>query len=232
MKGKKKEKEFNKPSNLSHYVSRTCPYVIFFGVVVISSLALQCFIPLLQRLAGYDPEHWAIFLTIFNTSFKIPMELISNFWAAISATYVGLDRAAFAVDAFRNGSNNHAFTEEKIDKLKQIIKLSFFIYVIAASMNTFFDAEFALAPLFASFGASILAYVAGNKTVTAFQKISPEDVEEKSLIHSKIPLIMDLDVEKDDIKLETLNKICELLNDNKQMIIKIDADSKIAQIKT
>jgi len=199
--------------------SGTFPYVFLFGIFVASSLMLQCFIPFLQRMAEIHDGSWEWLLTIFNSKFILPMEMISNFWAGISATYVGLDRAAFTVDAFKNGIHNDAFDDGKLKSLRQIMLLSFIIYGLAVILNTFFDAELALTPLFISFGSSVLCYVAGNKTVIAFSKLTPED-----------------ELEENDIKLEELNenqiktlaKISKLLiEDKKEMIIKIDENDRI-----
>jgi len=170
----------------------TCPYVIFFGFFVGVCLLLQCFIPFIQRMAelsGNGSYNWSFWLQVLNTQFVLPMELISQFWAAIAATYVGLDRTAFAVDAFKHGTNGgHAFNDEKLSQLNSIIWLSFGIFILATLLNTFFQAELALAPLFACFGATVLFYVGGNKSVRTMENICPEEYSEAFIRESDLDL--------------------------------------------
>ena len=212
---------------VTKFTSRTCPYVIFFGIVVIFALTLQCFIPFLQLMARlYGNGNWTWFLNIFNNQFTLPMELISNFWAAISATYVGLDRAAFAVDAFRNGTNNEAFDERKMAQLKQVIRIGFGIFIYATVLNTFFDANFALAPLFASFGASILSYVAGNKLVKGAEEVCPDDVAKQADICERMSEVMDAT----DDQIKSLNIILGAMKKGVPLNIKIYDNSKIKSI--
>jgi len=168
--------------NLYKVLKGTCPYVLIFGIFVGISLVLQCFIPFLQKMAELNNGEWLWFLSLFNSKFVLPMEMISNFWAAISATYVGLDRAAYTVDAFKNGKEAEALSDDRMIQLTQVIWMSLFIYVIAVVLNTFFDAELALTPLFVAFGSSMLCYVAGNKAVKGFEKLSgngEEGIDEK-----------------------------------------------------
>jgi len=196
-----------------------CPYVIFFGIFVIFSLLLQCFVPFILRMAelGYN-GNIAFLSQIINVNFNLPMEMISNFWAAISATYVGLDRAAFTVEALKNDKNTDAFCEEKLVQLNQIIWLSFIIYIIAVLLNTFFDAELALMPLLISFASSLLAYVAGNKAVRAFENLSKD----------KNPSVLDGLDEQQQL---TLTRISGLIKSKKEITIKLDSDSKIVGMK-
>lgn len=170
----------------------TCPYVTLFGIIVMVSLIFQCFIPFLQRVAASQHGRYEWLLGLVNLNFQLPMEMISNFWAAISAAYVGLDRAAFTVDAMKNGIQNHAFDEDKMISLTHVMILSFIIYITAVGLNTFFDAELALTPLFVSFGSSVLCYVAGNKSVVAFSKLTPEQEKQMKTNDERLDLIDDL----------------------------------------
>jgi len=190
-------------------------YVLFFGFFVAGSLILQCLIPFLQLMAELNGNgEWAWFLTIFNARFNLPMEMISNFWAAISAAYVGLDRAAFSVDAFKNGNQTTAFTEEKIGHLKQVMVMSFFIYLLAVGLNSIFDADLALTPLFVSFGSTVLFYVSGNKVVSGFQKAHPESEIEK--------LTEDCLKDMSEEQLMTMKKLSDIVKEGKTTVVKLE----------
>jgi hypothetical protein len=149
-----------------------------FGIFVIASILAQCFIPFFAKLNEYYQVTGNIgdFLNTFlNQNFVLPMDIISGFWAAISAAYVGVDRGMFMIDGFKNGQDIGAFDTDKIKHLTLVIILGLAIYVLAAGLNLFFDAELALAPLVTSFGSSVLLYVVGNKAIKASQTLSPEN---------------------------------------------------------
>jgi len=203
----------------------TNPYVILFGIFVACSLLLQCFIPFLQKMAELKNGEWAWFLALFNTQFVLPMETISNFWAAVSATYVGLDRAAYTIDAFKSGKETVALTDDRMHQLTQVIWLTFFIYGIAVVLNTIFNAELALTPLFVAFGSSILCYVAGNKAVKAFETLSPENEETEDEVDK---LILD-DLNKE--QLTTLTRITDMMKEKKEFTIRISKESKITGVR-
>jgi len=209
--------------NIYRALKGTCPYVLLFGVVVGISLLLQCFIPFLQKMAELRNGEWQWFLNIFNSQFVLPMDVISQFWAAISATYVGLDRAAYTFDAFKNGSETVAFDETRMVQLTQVIWLSFIIYAMSVGLNAFFNAELALTPLFVSFGSSMLCYVAGNKAVVALQRLSKYDDDDDEDSDGEGEFLEGLT----EIQMKTMERLSNLLRQNKQFIVKIDKESKI-----
>lgn len=197
----------------------TCPYVLFFGLIVFCSLLLQCFVPFIQKLAmlGYN-GNVAFITSLININFSLPMETISNLWAAISATYVGLDRAAFTVDALRTGQESAAFDEEKMIQLTQILWMSFGIYVSAVLLYTFFDADLSLTPLFVSFGATVLSYVAGNKAVRAFQAMKKEDTTQRILLDGLT-----------EEQILTVNKFTKIISENDEASFRIKDGKVIVQ---
>ena len=148
----------------------TSIWVIMFGVMVGVSLLLQCMIPFLTRMAhAFGNDSW---LVMTNVNFVLPMDVITSFWAAISAAYVGFDRGAFTLATLR-GEYNKLETGNP-GRNRQVIKLSFGIYALAVLLNVFFDAELSLGPLMSSFGASVLLYVSGQRSILAASKFAPE----------------------------------------------------------
>ncbi|MDR2457689.1 MAG: hypothetical protein LBD41_04335 [Clostridiales Family XIII bacterium] len=168
-------------------------WVILFGIFVVVSLFLQCLVPFLMKYNG--------FATYFvNMQFVLPMDVITSFWAAISAAYIGVDRAAMTISTV-NGEYN------KLDKgnpehNRHIIIESFIIYSVATALNIIFDAQLSLTPLATSLGASVLLYVSGQKAIYAASKIAPEGDSDSS----GIPDVIE-------------DKIRELIKDNKHYII-------------
>jgi hypothetical protein len=217
------------------------PYVIFFGFFVGVSLLLQCFIPFLQKMVelnniGYN---WGYWLTILNNDFTLPMELISQFWAAIAAAYVGLDRTVFAVDALKHGTNDQeAFSPNKLKQLNQIMWLSFGLYILAVLLNTVFQAELALTPLLACFGSIVLFYVSGNKVVRTMEKVCPEQYEELFIDNNNLKdtfrecckeLYKTSGLTDDDMK--TILIVSDLLKKDESFHLKVDASGKIETLR-
>jgi hypothetical protein len=158
--------------SIMKFMNATSKYVLFFGFFVIVSLFLQCLIPFFAKLT--EITGYTGFFTVFlNQNFVLPMTIISDFWAAISAAYVGVDRGMYMIDGYKNGGNHsEAFSDDQLKHLTQVILQSFIIYSLAVGLNIFFDSDLALAPLAVSFGTSILLYVAGNKAVKGSQALS------------------------------------------------------------
>jgi hypothetical protein len=146
-------------------------WVIFFGIFVVVSLFTQCIIPFLAKFAELHNYSWL--LAIVNQQFILPMEVITSFWAAISAAYIGVDRAAMTISTV-NGTYNHVDSGNP-EHNRHIIIESFIIYSVAVLLNIIFDIELSLTPLATSFGASVLLYVSGQKAIYAASKIAPED---------------------------------------------------------
>jgi hypothetical protein len=156
------------------FLNSSSRYVIFFGIFVMISLLVQCLVPFASKFG--EAVKYAGWMNIFlNQNFHLPMELISEFWAALSAIYVGADRGMFMIDGFKNGMDIKAFDKEKLSHLTEVIILSFVIYAEACGLNLVFDADLALSPLLVSLGSSVLLYVTGNKAIQASQKLTKED---------------------------------------------------------
>lgn len=173
-------------------------WVIFFGIFVICSLIIQCVVPFLSKFASI--EKLEILRFLINQQFILPMEVITSFWAAISAAYIGVDRAAMTISTV-NGEYN------KLDKgnpehNRHIIILSFFIYITAVLLNLIFDTNLALTPLATSLGASVLLYVSGQKAIYAASKIAPENDKDANGV-------------PDDVE----EKIKELVKTNKDFVV-------------
>jgi hypothetical protein len=146
-------------------------WVIAFGIFVGFSLITQCIIPFLAKFC-VERGIGGVLYALANQNFKLPMDVITSFWAAISAAYIGVDRAAMTISTI-NGEY------EKTDygnpgHNKQVIVLSFFIYTLAVILNLIFDVELSLIPLATSLGAAVLLYVSGQKAIYAASKIAPE----------------------------------------------------------
>jgi hypothetical protein len=152
----------------------TSKFVLFYGAFVMISLLLQCLIPFFSKfveLTGYE-GFWILFL---NQNFTLPMDIITSFWAAISAGYVGVDRGMYMIDGFKNGGDIDAFTPIQLSHLTQVIIESFLVYSLAVALNIFFDSNLSLTPLATSLGTSVLLYVLGNKGIKASQALSAEE---------------------------------------------------------
>jgi hypothetical protein len=158
-------------AKLEKLLSGSCVFVMLYGFFIIISLFLQALIPFLNQF----PEIAAAVPFLFNSNFELPMDVLTSFWAAISAAYVGADRAMYALDGLKNGNEIHAFDSDKRTQMIQILIISFVIYSVAVLLNVLFDANFALSPLATSLGASVLCFVVGNKAISGMQKLSPEE---------------------------------------------------------
>ena len=120
------------------------------------------------------------------------------------------------------------------------MKMSFIIYSLAVILNTFFAADFALTPLFASFGSIVLCYVAGNKAVEAFEHMCPSEYEHKPEV---------LPPEEQFIKCQddTCPHVCKSLSNEQQVtslitfgnllkkkqaiMVTVNAEGKIVSVK-
>jgi hypothetical protein len=158
-------------AKLEKLLSGSGIFVMLYGFFIIISLFLQALIPFLNQF----PQIAEALPILFNTHFELPMDVLTSFWAAISAAYVGADRAMFAIDGLRNGLDIHAFDADKRVQMIQVLIISFAIYSIAVLLNVIFEANFALSPLATSLGASVLCFVVGNKAISGMQKLSPEE---------------------------------------------------------
>ena len=160
-------------------------FVIFYGLFVVASLVHQALIPFLVKYAAYTgtEDSRQIFL---NMNFHLPMGTITDFWALISATFVGVDRAAFSVAAFKDHHEGGKVDFGHRGHLIQIILQSFLIYVVAVCLNTFLEADFSLTPLAVSLGSSILLYVAGNKVIMASDKLAKDREENEEEVEVRL----------------------------------------------
>jgi hypothetical protein len=188
----------------------TSRYVLFFGLFVMISLIFQCIVPFFAKyveLTGYTG--W---ITIFlNQNFQLPMDIISDFWAAISAAYIGVDRGMYMIDGFKNGEESQAFSEDQLKHLTQVLIESFIVYSLAVSLNLFFDSNLALSPLAVSFGSSCLLYIVGNKAVRGSQTLSSSsDVDGDGI-----------DDNEQDQK-EVLDRYKKMLKTREDMLAKFD----------
>lgn len=157
-------------------------WVILFGLFVMCSSIFQCLIPFLAKFENI--LNLELLNLLVNQSFVLPMDIITSFWAGISAAYIGVDRAAMTISTI-NGQYNQ-IDKGNPEHNRHIIILSFFIYLVAVLLNMIFDAELALAPLATSLGASVLLYVSGQKAIYAASKIAPESDQDKSGIPDAI----------------------------------------------
>ncbi len=146
--------------------------VVFYGIFVVLCAVIQCASPLIALLSdrvGYE----GVFSNLFNSNLRLPMAIITWFWASLCAIYVGADRAAFAI-ASREGSYNNPELGHP-ERLKVIVWESFWVFVISLLLNMIFDVDLQLEPLASAFGGALLCFVAGNKAIKACTALAEED---------------------------------------------------------
>lgn len=152
-------------------------WVIAFGIFVGCSLITQCIIPFLAKFC-VERGIGGILYALANQNFNLPMDVITSFWAAISAAYIGVDRAAMTISTINGEYEKTDYGNPAHNK--QVIILSFIIYTLAVVLNLIFDVELSLIPLATSLGAAVLLYVSGQKAIYAASKIAPEVTVGKS----------------------------------------------------
>ena len=202
----KKEKR-TKPKN--DRFSGTSYLVLLYGLLVAGSLVLQAFIPFLQKMAETSKWVGPVWFSLVNTKFVVPIKLITDFWAWISAAYVGVDRMAFSVQAFKDANKPGEVDYGQKNHILQIIALSLFVYTVAVMLNFFLEADFALESLFASVGCSVLLYVSGNKIIKATDKAGED--EEK----------LDEAIEKDE-RTRKIEEALEKVKDGERAVVAIE----------
>jgi hypothetical protein len=103
------------------------------------------------------------------------MDVITDFYAAIVAVYVGVDRGAFTIATFKEKKQEADYGNR--GHLIQIIWQNIILYSLAVLLNLAFDTELAVTPLAVALGSSILLYVAGNKVIMTASKITINDID-------------------------------------------------------
>jgi hypothetical protein len=159
-------------SKLSARLKGVSIIVILYGLFVAVSLTLQCLVPFLRVLTerlGYS----AWWVSLVNGNFILPMDIICDFWAAICAAYIGVDRGVMAISTYKGvkGKQDVGHPEH----LRQVIVESFLVYAVAVLLYVLFDTDLQLAPLAVAFGSSVILYVGGQRAVYAASKLAPEE---------------------------------------------------------
>lgn len=107
-----------------------------------------------------------------NANLEIPMEMLSYCWVAISAAYVGVDRASYAIKTSQLEAGAMDCGDPATNR--RVILLSGLLLATGFIFNIFVDADFQLPSLTTSFGSSITLYCAGQKAVKCTKYISPK----------------------------------------------------------
>lgn len=111
---------------------------------------------------------------LLNLKVEVPMEMLSRCWVAISAAYIGVDRASYAIKTSTESYGMAEFGDPSTNR--RIILLNGIILFAAFICNLSVDADFQLPSLTCSFGSSITLYCAGQKAIKCTKYVG-ENIE-------------------------------------------------------
>ena len=110
-----------------------------------------------------------IFRDFVNGNLELPMQTISWFWMAISAAYIGVDRAAYAIKTANTKIGQADMGDPAT--IRHIIFISGLLALEALICNGLVEADFQLDAFFTAFGTSCTFYVAGQKAIKSVKYI-------------------------------------------------------------
>ena len=154
-------------NKIDEHIKGTSGWVIFFGVFTACCLILQCLDKLLDTICG------STIITYFNQNFILPIDTLTTLYAILCASYIGVDRASFALSTFKGTKNVQDYGNAY--RLRHIIIQNFIICILAIILNRFFDVPLGLESLFTSFGLSVILYVGGQKSIFAASKLANDE---------------------------------------------------------
>lgn len=146
---------------------KTSFIVVFYAVVTSILMVIQLALHLCLKF------NWSttnpIFRDFINGNLELPMQTISWFWMAISAAYIGVDRAAYAIKTANTKIGQADMGDPAT--IRHIIFISGLLALEALICNGLVEADFQLDAFFTAFGTSCTFYVAGQKAIKSVKYI-------------------------------------------------------------
>lgn len=146
---------------------KTSFIVVFYAVVTSILMVIQLALHLCPKF------NWSttnpIFRDFINGNLELPMQTISWFWMAISAAYIGVDRAAYAIKTANTKIGQADMGDPAT--IRHIIFISGLLALEALICNGLVEADFQLDAFFTAFGTSCTFYVAGQKAIKSVKYI-------------------------------------------------------------
>jgi hypothetical protein len=102
-------------------------------------------------------------VNILNGQVSLPIKTLSSIWIAVCASYIGVDRTAYALKSVRQPQGEVDVGDPST--IRKMIVISFVILVIGVICNSFVDFDFELDSLAAAFGFSTTLYITGQKAI-------------------------------------------------------------------
>lgn len=146
---------------------KTSFIVVFYALVTSILMVIQLALHLCLKF------NWSttnpIFRDFINGNLELPMQTISWFWMAISAAYIGVDRAAYAIKTANTKIGQADMGDPAT--IRHIIFISGLLALEALICNGLVEADFQLDAFFTAFGTSCTFYVAGQKAIKSVKYI-------------------------------------------------------------
>lgn len=157
----------NKSENKTPFWYKTSFMVIAYAVVTAIVMLIQFALCLCLKFNWQTNN--IVFADFINGNLVLPMQTIAWFWMAISAAYIGVDRAAYAIKTANERSGQSDMGNPST--IRRIILISGLLTLEALVCNGFADADFELDAFFTAFGSSITLYVTGQKAIKSVKYI-------------------------------------------------------------
>lgn len=152
---------------------RSSTIVLLFGLLINVMMLLHCIVPHIGQILvsrGYT----GLLVSLINTDFSLPIEIMATFWVAVSSAYVGVDRAIFTAHA---ATTSYVDSNKELDKGSgsrnlHVILQSLILFGCAVLLNFVFKKDLALSQFFVALGSSITLYVAGTKSISVANELT------------------------------------------------------------
>lgn len=178
-------KKENQLKNIMAKASWKTSFMVFlYAWILLSSLILQTVL-LLGIQYGWC---WAQYV---NANFRFPINNMTLLWTIISASYIGVDRAAYCVRSAEMAVGQSDVGNPRT--LRLVIGLSILFFVVAVAGNILVDADYDLTTLSTAIGTSISLYIAGQKAITLCKNVGTKTPTKEEKPKEADPQIIDID---------------------------------------
>lgn len=144
------------------YYSTSFFPTLFAGIMALL-IILQFFLGVIADGVLSEEITSKFFIKLVNSNFQLPMQEFAYSWVAISAAYIGVDRASYFVKSTTESKGSAEFGDPSTNR--RVILLSGLLFGLALICNLYVDKDFQLTSLATSFGSSITLYCAGQKSI-------------------------------------------------------------------